>query len=261
MDFADRRLEMAERNWSNQHLRSAAQTWHDESRRHDYQYMFEFCGLPIIQDPQDICMLQEVLWAHDPTVVIETGVARGGSLVLSATMLAAREYSSQLAGDPPRRRVVCGLDIDIRQHNRTAIEQHPLSPLITLIEGSSIDPHVVRQVRELIRDDDCVLVVLDSDHSAAHVREELRAFAPMVKEGGAVLVMDTGIEFAPPDSFSTDRPWGPGSSPYTAVSHFLETQDGRDFVIDDHIQKRDLITSAPSGYLVRRAVEREAHLS
>jgi cephalosporin hydroxylase len=252
MDFARRRLEIAERNWSNEVLRRAAQTWHDESRRHDYQYMFEFCGLPIIQDPQDICMLQEVLWAHDPTVVIETGVARGGSLVLSATMVAAREFSAQLAGSPTSRRLVCGIDIDIRQHNRIAIEQHPLSPLIELIEGSSIDPHVISQVRRLIRADDRVLVILDSDHSAAHVLEELKAYAPMVNPRGAILVMDTGIEFAPPDSFSTDRPWGPGSNPYTAVQQFLQTQDGEEFVVEDHIQKRHLITSAPSGYLVRR---------
>lgn len=251
MEFLKTRTAKAEANWSSGEVRNAAKGWHDFSRTVDYQYMFEFCGLPVIQDPQDVCMLQEVIWKTQPTVIIETGIARGGSLILSAAILAARSYSEVLAGGTVAKRRVIGVDIDIRPHNRAAIESHPLAPMITLIEGSSIDGAVAASVRAQVNPDDRVLVILDSNHTEEHVLNELELYASLVTPGSAVLVMDTGIEFAPPETFSTDRPWFPGSNPYSATKKFLGSELGMKFRINQDIEKRHLITCAPEGMLVR----------
>jgi len=249
MQFQNERNAQANLNWFSSEVRREAKNWHDFSRKVKYQYMFDWCGLPVIQDPQDICLIHELLWSYQPTVVIETGVARGGSLMLSASVLAAQNWanSNSSASSPPQR--VIGIDIDIRPHNRRAIEKHPLAPLITLIEGSSTDPEVVAKVSTLVPKDARVALILDSNHTRDHVFSELSLYTPLLRVGSPVLVMDTGIEFADTSSFSESRPWGPGNSPYTAVQDFLATSEGMSFEIDSSYERQQLITAAPGGLL------------
>jgi cephalosporin hydroxylase len=179
--------------------------------------------------------LQEIVTSTRPEVIVETGVAHGGSLVFSASLLA-------LLGGEGR---VVGVDIDIRPNNRERLETHPLSKYITLIEGSSIDESVLSQVREIV-DERRVLVVLDSNHTHAHVLRELELYSPMVREGGYVVVFDTALEDAPKE-MADDRPWGPGNSPRTAIAEFLE--DNSRFQIDRALGGKLHITVSPDGYL------------
>jgi cephalosporin hydroxylase len=252
MDFAIKRAALAERNWNDPDCRAAVAAWHNASRRFDYQYMFEWLGRPIIQDPQDICAIQEVIWTYRPDVIIETGVARGGSLILAASILAAIGFGEYLHGETPAARKVIGIDIDIRRHNRDAIEHHALGPMIELVEGSSIAPEVVEQVGKLVPAGAKGMVLLDSNHTRDHVFSELQLYAPFVPRNSAIFVLDTGIEFAPVESFNVKRPWGPGNSPFNAVDDFLATEAGADFRRELSIEKRHLLTCAPQGLIVRR---------
>lgn len=251
MTFISNRNLKARANWDNQEIQKAAKAWHDFSRTIDYQYMFEFCGLPIIQDPQDICFLQELIWKVKPTVVIETGVAHGGSLVLSAVILAALYHGQVLNGLTPELRKVIGIDISIREENRENIKNHPLGEMIYLIEGSSTDKDVVGQIDKMISSEDKVLVILDSNHEEDHVLNELSLYSGLVSVGSAICVMDTGIEFAPPETFNVVRPWKPGSNPYTATKKFLNSEKGINFRIERQFQERMLISCAPDGLLMR----------
>ena len=250
MDFAKNRELLASENWKNDSTRLAANDWHNYSRKISYQYMFDMCGLPIIQDPQDICMVQELIWEIKPTIIIETGVARGGSLMLSAMSLAALSYLDNLNG-VNNKRCVIGIDIDIREHNKNNIVKHPLSGLIKLLEGSSISPELVADVKDVVCEDDKVLVILDSNHTEDHVLAELEIYSKFVSKESAILVMDTGIQFAPPETFNTQRPWAVGSNPYTATKKFLNSRSGQNFFVDRKFEYRHLITSAPEGLLRR----------
>jgi cephalosporin hydroxylase len=218
-----------------------------------YSYHFEWQGRPIIQYPQDIVAMQELIWRVNPDLVIETGIAHGGSLIFSASMLALLDMGDAIeAGemiDPkaPRRRVL-GIDIDIRAHNLQAIENHPMSSRIQMIEGSSTDPEVVAQVRSIASHHRRILVCLDSNHAHDHVLAELEAYAPLVSIGSYCVVFDTVIEDMRADMFP-DRPWGPGDNPKTAVWKYLETHP--EFEIDLGIQQKLVITVAPDGYLRR----------
>lgn len=200
-----------------------------------YSYHFDWCGLPIIQYPQDIVALQEIIWKVRPKWIVETGVARGGSLALSASML-------ELIGDGH----VIGIDIDIRAHNRKAIEDHRLAKRITLIQGSSVDAAVVEQVQKLVGGQDPVLVLLDSNHTHQHVLDELQLYSPLVRAGSYIVVYDTVIEDMPA-RFSDNRAWGPGNSPKTAVHAFLAKSDR--FKIDREIENKLLLTVCPDGFL------------
>src|SRR5215467_51049 len=190
-----------------------------------YSYNFTWLGRPIIQYPQDMVAVQELIWRVRPDIVIETGVAHGGSLVLSASMLALLDYCDALALQKPldplrsERRVV-GIDIDIRPHNRAAIEGHPLSHKIALIQGSSTSPEVVAEVKRQVRRDSRVMVILDSNHTLEHVLAELHLYAPLVSADGYCIVFDTVIEKLPDENFS-GRPWSRGNNPLTAVQCFL----------------------------------------
>jgi cephalosporin hydroxylase len=252
MDFIEDRKRQASENWARSDVRLAASTWHNVSREIKYQYMFEMCGLPIIQDPQDVCMLQEVIWKIKPSLIIETGIARGGSLMLSAMSLAAMSFIDSLEKDNYTKRRVIGIDIDIRPHNKFNIESHPLSPLITLLQGSSISSSVVADVKKMTRETDKVLVILDSNHAEQHVLTELEIYSQFVSDDSAILVLDTAIEFATPLAFNTDRPWSVGSNPYTATKKFLATPMGRNFEVDREIEFRHLISCAPEGLLRRK---------
>lgn len=218
-----------------------------------YSYNFSWLGRPIIQYPQDMVAIQDIIWSVKPDLIIETGIAHGGSLVLSASMLAMLDYSDAVEGrsclDPKcsKRRVV-GIDIDIRAHNLAAIEAHPMSHLITMIEGSAIAPSVVAQVHDLAKKYETVLVILDSNHTHDHVLAELEAYAPLVSVNSYCVVFDTIIEDVRADYFA-NRPWGPGNNPKTAVWKYLK--DHPEFEINKSIQHKLLITVAPDGYLKR----------
>lgn len=207
--------------------------------KYEYSYHFKWLGRPIIQFPQDIIAVQEVIWRVKPDLIIETGVARGGSLILSASIL-------ELIGGQGK---VIGIDIDIREHNRAAIEQHPLSRRIDMLEGSSTDVDMVAAVAKEAHGKR-VLVLLDSNHTHEHVFAELELYSPFVKSGSYIIVFDTIIEDMPEDFFP-DRPWGKGDNPKTAVREFLKRNNR--FTVDSAIEDKLLITVAPGGYL--RCVE------
>ena len=218
-------------------VQALSRIWIREIARHRYAYNFTWLGRPVIQFPQDMMAIQELIWSIKPDVVIETGVAHGGSILFSASML-------ELVGGEG---YVIGIDIDIRKHNRTEIEAHPLSRRVKLIEGSSVDDAVVSQVREMVGEGKKVLVILDSNHTHEHVLRELELFSPFVREGSYLVVYDTLIEDMPVDLVG-DRPWGPGNNPKTAVWEFLETN--KRFKIDKDLEAKLSITVAPDGYLV-----------
>ncbi len=217
-------------------LRDATTNWMRKTFPHGYTYNFEWMGRPIIQFPQDIVALQEIIWKTQPDVIVETGVARGGSTIFFASMLA-------MLGGP---RHVVSVDIDIRAHNRTAIEAHMMARYIHLIEGSSIETSVVDRVKADVGSARSVLLVLDSNHTHDHVLSELRAYAPLVKKGGYIVVFDTAIEDDPPNFFP-NRPWGRGNSPRSALRQYLAEVPR--FEVDESIDGKLLITVAPGGYL------------
>jgi cephalosporin hydroxylase len=206
------------------------------SCRYNYSYNFTWLGRPIIQYPQDLMALQEIIWQVKPELIVETGIAHGGSLIFSASML-------ELLGGPGE---ALGIDVDIRRHNRVEIEKHPLARRISMIEGSSIDEAIVARVRERAKGKRAVLVILDSNHTHEHVLKELQLYSPLVTSGSYLVVLDTVIEHMPKEFFP-NRPWGPGNNPKTAVQAFL--RDSRRFVVDDDTEKKLLLTTAPSGYL------------
>ena len=217
-------------------VQALSRIWLREITPHKYAYNFKWMGRPIIQLPQDMIALQELVWDIKPDLIIETGVAHGGSIVYSASLL------ELLGGDG----IVVGIDIDIRAHNRQAIEGHPMMKRIRLIEGSSIAPETVARVAEIAKGRKRTLVLLDSNHTHDHVLGELKAYAPMVKAGSYVIVYDTLVDDMPA-SFFADGRWGPGDNPKTAVREFLKGTDR--FEIDKDLDSKLLITVAPDGYL------------
>lgn len=232
-------------------LQASTQRFARETISAQYSYNFAWMGRPIIQYPQDIVAMQELIWQIRPDLIIETGIAHGGSLILSASMLALLDMCDAIQVgqtlDPRQsRRKVLGVDIDIRAHNRAAIEAHPMSGRIQMIQGSSIAPEIVEQVRRVAKSYERVLVALDSNHTHAHVLAELEAYAPLVTPGSYCVVFDTVIEDMPVEMFP-DRPWGPGNNPKTAVREYLKAHP--EFEIDVSIPHKLLITVAPDGYL------------
>jgi cephalosporin hydroxylase len=237
---------------SDQPLRDAAWKWAvDASIRHNYTYNFTWMDRPIIQFPQDMVGMQEIIWRTKPDLIIETGIAHGGSLVMNASLLAMLEYADAVEQggivDPKKpRRKVLGIDIDIRAHNRAAIEGHPMAGRIEMIQGSSTGADVIAEVKKRAKGYKNILVSLDSNHTHEHVLAELEAYAPLTTVGNYCVVFDTAIEDAPKTMFA-DRPWGPGNNPKTAVWEYLKSHP--EFEIDKSIQHKLLITVAPDGYL------------
>jgi cephalosporin hydroxylase len=221
----------------------ATRAWMDRVNRRKYSYHFEWMGRPVIQYPQDILAVQEIIWSVKPDLIIETGIAHGGSLIFSASML---ELNATSGG--PQDAEVLGIDIDIRAHNRAAIDAHPMIRRIAMIEGSSVAPEVISQVKAKAASKRSVLVLLDSNHTHDHVLAELEAYANLVTIGSYCVVFDTVIEDLPNDAFN-DRPWGKGNNAKTAVWDFLRRHP--EFEIDKSIQHKLLITVAPDGYLKR----------
>ncbi len=237
----------------NEALSNSAASFMRESVQPKYSYNFSWLGRPIIQYPQDIVATQELIWQIKPDLVIETGIAHGGSLVLSASLLAMLEYAEAVESgetlDPasPKRKVV-GVDIDIRAHNRAALDAHPMRSRMTLIEGSSIAPEIIAQVHEHAQGKERIMVFLDSMHTHDHVLAELEAYAPLVSVGSYCCVFDTVIEDMPDDMYP-DRSWSQGNNPKTAVWEYLKSHP--EFEIDKTIENKLLITVAPDGYLRR----------
>lgn len=235
-------------------MRAQSVSWVRGTSAYHYSYNFRWLGRPIIQYPQDMVAVQELIWQAKPDLIIETGIAHGGSLILSASMLALLDYCDAVeAGellDPakPKRRVL-GIDIDIRAHNRVAIEAHPMASRIDMLEGSSIAPDIIEQVQAMAGKYRRVMVFLDSMHTHDHVLAELKAYAPLVSRDSYCVAFDTIIEDLPARSYP-DRPWDVGNNPKTAVREFLAHND--DFVVDEDLEAKLLITVAPGGYLRRR---------
>jgi cephalosporin hydroxylase len=223
-------------------VQALSRIWSRETNQHKYTYNFCWLGRPIIQYPQDMVVMQEIIWEVKPDLIIETGIAHGGSLIFSAAML---ELVASCTGSEGE---VLGIDIDIRVHNRKAIEEHPMAKRISMIQGSSISPEIVEKVKAKAAGKQRVLVCLDSNHTHEHVLAELEAYAPLISVGSYCVVFDTLIEDMPADMFS-ERPWGPGNNPKTAVWEYLKTH--QEFEIDKSIQHKLLITVAPDGYLKR----------
>ena len=227
---------LARRMAADPEVRAGARAFFDATVPYRYSYNWTWLGRPIIQYPQDVMALQEIVWRVRPTTIVETGVAHGGSAVFFASLL-------ELAGGDGR---VVAVDIEIRPHNRAAIEVHPMHRRIELVEGSSTDPAIAQRVRDLVRKGGPTMVVLDSNHTRAHVARELELYAPLVTRGSYLVVMDTVVEYMAPDAF-VDRPWGKGDNPMTAVREFL-ARDSR-FAVDTDLEDKLLVTVAPSGYL------------
>ena len=231
----------------------ATREWFNLANKNKYSYHFDWMGRPIIQYPQDMAAMQEIIWEVKPDLIIETGIAHGGSLIMNASLLAMLDYCEAIEKgeliDPknPKRRVL-GIDIDIREHNRKAIEAHPMSNRIDMIQGSSIAEDIVAQVHEYAKSYKRILVSLDSNHTHEHVLAELQAYAPLTSKNSYCVVFDTVVEDMP-ESLFPDRPWGPGNNPKTAVWEYLKTHP--EFEIDKSIQNKLLITVAPDGYLKR----------
>jgi cephalosporin hydroxylase len=232
--FHDRE-ERAMENKSNNQLLEASLSFCRELVKTNYSSNFSWLGRPIIQIPQDMFALQEIIWSTRPDFIIETGIAHGGSIVFYASML-------ELIG----KGKVIGIDIDIRMHNRKEIEKHPCFKRIEMLEGSSISPDISHQVAQIVGSAKSVLVCLDSNHTHSHVLKELELYTPFISKGGYCVVFDTGVEDLPKEMI-LDRPWGPGNNPKTAVWAFLK--NNKRFEIDKSIDHRLLISAAPDGYL------------
>lgn len=226
----------------NQQLQRLTRSWMDTANSGKYSYHFEWMGRPIIQYPQDILAMQQIIWEVKPDLIIETGIAHGGSLIFSASMLELIASCTGVEGE------VLGVDIDIRPHNRKAIEEHPMYKRISMIQGSSIAPDIIAKVKETAKGKERILVCLDSNHTYEHVLAELEAYAPLTTVGSYCVVMDTVIEDMPDEMFP-DRPWGKDNNPKTSVREYLKSNS--DFEIDLAIQNKIMITVAPEGYLKR----------
>jgi cephalosporin hydroxylase len=264
-DFAQEMKARIEANAGDERLQGDARALLLSSIAAKYSYNFTWLSRPVIQYPQDMVAMQELIWQVKPDLIVETGIAHGGSLVLSASMLALLDYceaveSGQALDPRATRRRVLGIDIDIRPHNRSAIEKHPLAHRIDMIQGSSIAPEIIAQVHAIAAGHRRILVCLDSNHTHEHVLAELEAYAPLVSRDSYCVAFDTVVEDLP-DAMFPDRPWGKGDNPKTAVREYLRriAKEGRKaadgsplaFEIDKTIEHKLLITVAPDGYLKR----------
>jgi len=238
LEFVKERENRIESFANNAELKNAAKEFNTASNKAQYSYNFSWMGRPIIQYPQDMIAMQELIWEIKPDLIIETGVAHGGSLIYYGSLL-------ELIG----KGEVLGIDIDIRKHNRHEIEKHSMFKRIKLVEGSSIDKETLNKVKEHVKGREKIIVCLDSNHTHDHVLKELELYSPFVSLNSYLVVFDTIVEFLPEGYFSQKRPWGIGNNPYTAVEAFLAAN--RNFIIDQAIDNKLLISVAPNGYLKR----------
>ena len=236
-EFEDEKVQLIKANGENEALKAAANAFNVESNKVKYSYNFTWMGRPIIQYPQDMIAMQELIWEIKPDLIIETGIAHGGSLIYYASLL-------ELIG----KGEVLGIDIDIREHNKKEIEEHPMYKRIHMLEGSSVTEEMVEKVKPFTKDKNTILVCLDSNHTHEHVLTELNFYAPFVTAGSYIIVFDTIVEDLP-ERYLPNRFWGIGNNPKTAVQEFLKNND--DFKIDDAMNNKLLISVNPDGYLKR----------
>jgi cephalosporin hydroxylase len=222
-------------------LKKMSLEWMLHADQYKYTYNFTWMGRPIIKFPSDMIVQQEIMWKLKPDLIIETGIAHGGSILFSASMIEMMGVDGE----------VVAIDIDIREHNKKLIETHPMYKRITMYQGSSTDPKIVEKVKEHTKNKKCVMVILDSNHTHDHVLEELKAYAPFVTLGSYCILPDTFIEFFPPgySSSHNKRPWDVGNNPYTAMQTFLEKNNN--FSIDKDLSNKGVITETIDGYLKR----------
>ena len=221
----------------NKKLLQASQSFTEETIRSGYSYNFKWMGRPIIQYPQDMIAMQEIIWDVKPDLIIETGIAHGGSIIYYASLL-------ELIG----KGNVLGIDIDIREHNRAEIEKHPMAKRISMIQGSAIDIDIIKQVKSYAKDHKVVMVCLDSNHTHDHVLRELELYSQFVTMGSYLVAFDTIVENLPAEMYD-NRPWSVGDNPKTAVQEFLK--NNKDFIIDESVDNKLLVSVAPGGYLKR----------
>jgi cephalosporin hydroxylase len=253
--FAAERQERLDGYAQDTAFKDLSRQWLQASMDKKYVYNFDWLGRPIIQYPQDMVGIQELVWQVRPDLIIETGIAHGGSLVLSASLLAMLDMCDAIESgatlDPRQSaRKVIGIDIDIRPHNRAAIEAHPMASRIQMVQGSSVAPDVVAQVHAAAQGYKKVLVFLDSMHTHDHVLGELDAYAPLVTKGSYCVVFDTFVEDMPPNFF-LNRPWDVGNNPKTASRQWLKSHP--EFTVDSAAESRLMVTVAPEGFLKRVA--------
>jgi cephalosporin hydroxylase len=221
-------------------LRQEAVDLQVSAERHNFTYQWEWAGVPIIRLPDDIVVLQELFWSYRPERVVETGVARGGSMLLDASLM-------RLCGAEP---AVLGIDHKIYPHTTETLREHPLAVGVDLLEADSTSPEAVDAVTRFVAGAERVVLILDSNHTHAHVLAELQCLAPLLPAGSFVLVADTLVEEFPADHFE-GRPWGRGDNPLTAVRAFLEERD--DFVPAPEWNRRALVSEFRDGIVRRQA--------
>lgn len=238
-EFKKERDEAMEAMSKDAELKRKSVDWMLHADKYKYTYNFSWMGRPIIKYPQDIAIMQELIWRVKPDLIIETGIAHGGSIIFSSSMM-------ELLGNGGK---VIAVDIDIRQHNREEIEKHPMYKNITMLEGSSVDEKIVQQISDYAKAFKNVMVVLDSNHSHEHVYRELELYTPLVSLESYILLPDTFVEFFP-KGYVTNRPWDVGNNPYTAMEAFLKTTT--DFIKDESITDKLLITEALGGGYLKR---------
>ena len=247
MDHAERVKNNVSNLIENKLFAELSKEWFEQSIKAEYSYNFEWLGRPLIQYPTDLVGMQEVFFKTKPDLVIETGIAHGGSLIFSASMMALMDICDGVSEMESARHVI-GVDIDIRPHNRRAIEEHPLFSRITLLEGSSVDQSLFSELSDIAKNYKRIMVILDSNHTHDHVLEELRMYSELVSVGNYCIVMDTVIETSPIAALA-DRPWTVGNNPMTAVKQFLA--EGSNFAVDKEIEYKLSVTVAPNGWLRR----------
>jgi cephalosporin hydroxylase len=238
-EFFEERQADIQRMGADEELRRKSIDWMLHADKYKYTYNFTWMGRPIIKFPSDMVIQQELMWKLRPDLVIETGIAHGGSIVFTSSMMEMMGIDGE----------VVGIDIDIRKHNRAEIEKHPMAKRITMYEGNSVDAGMIEKVRLHTAGKRCVMVVLDSLHSHDHAYKELVAYAPMATTGSYCILPDTFIEFFPKGYYSSTRPWDVGDNPYTAMKQYLAETDL--FEIDRALTDKAMITETVDGYLKR----------
>lgn len=236
-EFFNERKKDILRMYADKYFSSLSLKWIKESIKYKYNYNFTWMGRPIIKYPNDMVVIQEIFWKVKPNLVIETGIAHGGSVIFSASLL-------KMMGI--KKFKVIGVDIDIRKHNLKEILRHPMKKFIKLIEGSSTDKKVLNTVTNYVKKYKKILVILDSNHIHKHVLEELNLYSKFVTKNSYIILPDTYIEFLPNNTFP-DRPWGKGNNPFSALKVFLK--NNKNFKVDEIFSKKTMITEAFSGFI------------
>ena len=238
--FDERNADIIKMN-KDKKLKDMSLEWMLHADKYKYSYNFTWMGIPVIKYPSDMIVQQELMWKLKPDLIIETGIAHGGSILFSASMM-------EIIGTGGE---VVAVDIDIRKHNKILIESHPMFKHITMYEGSSTDKEIIKKIQSHSKGKKCIMVILDSLHSHKHVLDELRIYAPLVTKGSYVILPDTFIEFFPKGHYSKNRPWDVGNNPYTAMREFLT--ENENFLIDKEISNKAMITETFDGYLKRNS--------